>query len=56
MSDADDLITDEEAARILEVQPDRVQIMIDEGMLTPVGDGPARLRRSEVEAEGLAGG
>ena len=56
MSDADDLITDDQAAEILEVAPDRVAIMIEEGILTPVGDGPARLRRSEVEAERLSGG
>ncbi|MCD9622803.1 helix-turn-helix domain-containing protein [Rhabdothermincola salaria] len=51
----DDLITDEEAVEILEVEPGRVAVMINEGLLTPVGDGDRRLRRSEVEAQRLAG-
>ena len=51
----DDLVTDDDAARILEVDPSRVAVMIDEGLLTPVGDGERRLRRSEVEAQRLSG-
>ena len=51
----DDLVTDDEAARILEVEPGRVAVMIDEGLLIPVGDGERRLRQADVEAARLTG-
>lgn len=59
MTDApqDDLIDAAEAARILEVDEDRIQTMIEEDLLHPVGEGgPARLRRSEVQAVRELGG
>lgn len=49
-----DLIGIEEAARQLEVGPAQVQAMIDEGLLTPVGEG--RLSRAEVLAARNLGG
>lgn len=51
-----ELVGPEEAARLLEVGPAQVQAMIDEGLLTPVGDGEPRSRRAEVLAvRGLGG-
>lgn len=59
-SPPDDLVGVEEASRLLEVAPDRVQVMVDEGMLTPVeggGQGAGlRFERSEVLALRQLGG
>ncbi|WP_208027196.1 hypothetical protein [Rhabdothermincola sediminis] len=54
--EGDELIDLREAATILEVTPDRVDVMVDQGMLEPVASrrGP-RFRRTEVEAVRLAG-
>ncbi|HEX2574801.1 MAG TPA: MerR family transcriptional regulator [Aquihabitans sp.] len=58
MDDPNELIDDAEAATILEVTPDRIQVMVDEDLLTPAGGEQAgrRFRRAEVEALRLAGG
>lgn len=58
MSDeADDLIDREEASRLLEVEPGQVDNMVDEGLLTPAGDGPRRrYRRAEILALRELGG
>ena len=52
----DDLVGAEEAAGLLEVAPDRIEVMVAEGLLTPVGDGELRLSRSEVLAARELGG
>jgi hypothetical protein len=40
-----------EASALLEVPPDRVDVLVEEGLLTAFGDGEARrFRRSEVLA------
>lgn len=51
----EDLIGFAEAARILETDESRVQVMVDEGLLHPLDDGD-RLRRSEVVAARQVGG
>lgn len=52
----DELIDLREAAMILEVTPDRVDVMVDQGMLEPVTSGrEPRFRRTEVEAVRLIG-
>lgn len=49
--DDNELMELAEASRALEVTPDRVEAMVQEGLLTPVGEGPdRRFRRSEVLA------
>jgi hypothetical protein len=55
--DPAELVGVEEAARLLEVAPDRVQVMVDEGLLVPE-DGPGELRfpRGEVIALRELGG
>ena len=52
-----DLIGVEEACGLLEVSPDQVQVMIDGGLLNPVG-GPGELRfnRGDVIAARELGG
>jgi len=57
-SDNDDLIRAAEASDLLGVPADRVEIMVDEGLLTPAeGAGAdARFRRSEVLALREQGG
>ena len=52
----DDLIGVDEASALLEVTPDRVAVMVEEGLLTPVGDGDRRFRRGEVLAVRELGG
>ncbi|HVX19825.1 MAG TPA: MerR family transcriptional regulator [Acidimicrobiales bacterium] len=58
--DLDALLDDAEAASELEVQPDRIQVMVDQGLLTPVGDtdaeGGRRFRRADVLALRELGG
>jgi hypothetical protein len=45
------------AAELLEVVPDRIPIMADEGLLTPTGDGPdLRFTVAEVLAARDLGG
>ena len=47
----DDMLDAEEASVLLEVPPDRVDVLVDEGLLTQLGDGEERrFRRSEVLA------
>jgi hypothetical protein len=41
---------------LLEVTPDRVEVMVAEGMLTPLGDGELRFARAEVLAARELGG
>ncbi|UDY37507.1 helix-turn-helix domain-containing protein [Dermatobacter hominis] len=51
-------LTPEEAAEALQVRPDRIAAMVDEGLLHPLG-GPGeaqRFSRAEVEAVRLQGG
>ena len=48
--DEDEVLTIDQAAEVLEVTPDRVQAMIEEGLL------PAEPRRADVEAVRLLGG
>jgi hypothetical protein len=52
----DELIGVDEASTLLEVTPDRVEVMVEEGLLSPVGDGPRRFRRAEVLAARELGG
>ena len=52
----DDLIGVEEASALLEVTADRVEVMVEEGLLTPVGTGERRFRRAEVLAARELGG
>jgi hypothetical protein len=52
----DDLIGVDEASALLEVTPDRVGVMVEEGLLTPVGDGDRQFRRGEVLAVRELGG
>ena len=51
----DDLLDATQAAEVLQVPADRIEVMVDEGLLTPEGDD-GRFRRSEVEALRLQGG
>lgn len=51
-----ELIDADEAARLLEVTRDRIDVMVDEGLLTPVAGQEARFRRSEVLALRELGG
>ena len=55
---ADDLVTAEQAAEILEVQVDRVHVMIEEGLLEPAGGDTSApvFRRADVVAVDLLGG
>jgi hypothetical protein len=47
----DDLLDAGETSSLLEVPPDRIDVLVEEGLLTPVGDAEARrFRRSEVLA------
>ena len=47
----DDMVDAREASALLEVPPDRVDVLVEEGLLTAFGDGEARrFRRSEVLA------
>lgn len=51
------LVGEAEAIRLLEVAPDRLAAMVEEGLLTPVGEGPERrFRREEVLAVRELGG
>jgi hypothetical protein len=59
MANDDDLIDTTEASELLDVAPDRLEVMVSEDMLTPVGGESStawRFRRSEVLALKLAGG
>jgi hypothetical protein len=52
-----DVIDMQEAAALLEVTPDRVEVMIDGGLLNPVGGpGEPRFYRGEVVAARELGG
>jgi hypothetical protein len=44
------------AASILGVDAERIDAMVDEGMLTGQGDGDQQFTRTEVEAVRLQGG
>ena len=47
----------DEAAEMLEVTPDRVRVLVEEGLLDPVpGDGPARFDPAQVRAVHDLGG
>jgi hypothetical protein len=53
----DDVIGLEEASALLEVTSDRVQVMIDGGLLNPIGEpGEPRFYRGEVIAARDVGG
>jgi len=52
----DELIGTDEASALLEVAADRVEVMVEEGILTPVGEGERRFRRAEVLAARELGG
>ena len=52
----DELIDAEAASELLEVTPDRIDVMVSEGLLTPVGDGELRFSRAEVMATRELGG
>jgi hypothetical protein len=57
MSDDERWVDFEEAGRILEAAPGQVQAMIEEGLLTVVGNhGEPRLLRAEVVALRELGG
>jgi hypothetical protein len=52
-----ELLSIEEAARLLEVVPDRINIMIEEGLLVPADTaGEPRFPRGEVLAARELGG
>lgn len=47
----------DEAAELLEVTPDRVFVMVEEGLLSPAGESdPPQFRRAEVIALSELGG
>ena len=53
----DELVDTNEAARLLEFEPDRVEEMARDGMLSPIGEGSERrFRRAEVVALRELGG
>ncbi|OWY58723.1 hypothetical protein B7486_78440, partial [cyanobacterium TDX16] len=57
--DDDDLIDATEASELLDVQPDRLAVMVEEDLLTPIEGGSStawRFRRAEVLAVKLSGG
>ena len=60
MSDATeprDLVEMDEVCELLEVTPDRVQVMVEEGLLDPVeGEGELRFERGAVIAVRELGG
>jgi hypothetical protein len=60
MSDANvprDLVGMDEVCALLEVTPDRVQVMVEEGLLDPFeGDGELRFERGAVIAVRELGG
>ena len=60
MSDAPaprDLVNMDEVCALLEVTPDRVQVMVEEGLLAPVeGEGELRFERGAVIAVRELGG
>ena len=48
---SDELLDAEAASALLEVPTDRIDVLVEEGLLTPLGDaGARRFRRSEVLA------
>jgi len=49
-------VDDREAAELLEVEPGRIDAMVEEGLLSPVAASPRRFRRSEVMALRNLGG
>ncbi len=51
-----ELIDADEAARLLEVTRDRIDVLVDEGLLTPAAGSEARFLRSEVLALRELGG
>jgi hypothetical protein len=52
-----DLVGVDEVCALLEVTPDRVQVMVDDGLLDPVeGDGELRFERGAVIAVRELGG
>lgn len=55
---ADDVIGTEEASALLEVPVHQVDVLVDQGVLTPVDDGTGTtgFRRAEVMAARLMGG
>jgi hypothetical protein len=55
--DGHDLVGVDEAARMLEVTPDRILVLVEEGLLEPIGDADEpRFGRGEVEALRELGG
>lgn len=46
----------EEAATLLEVTADRIDVLVADGLLVPVGDGARRFRREDVLAVRIVGG
>ena len=53
----EDLLEAAEAARLLEIDEGRIQVMAEEGLLHPLDtDGASRFRRSEVMAVRQLGG
>src|SRR2546429_271609 len=47
---ADEVVGVDEASALLEVTPDRIEVMVVEGMLTPLGGSELRFSRAEVLA------
>jgi hypothetical protein len=52
----DEVVGVDEASALLEVTPDRIEVMVSEGMLTPLGEGELRFARAEVLAARELGG
>ena len=52
----EELLGDDAAAELLEVSLDRIDVMVSDGMLTPVDESPRTFRRSEVQALRQLGG
>ena len=54
----DETIDAAEARQLLEVPPEQLDALVDQGVITPIDDGSGRLRfsRAEVMAARLMGG
>ncbi|MFO7280857.1 MAG: hypothetical protein C0P77_010680 [Thermoanaerobacterales bacterium] len=54
----DETIDAAEARQLLEVPPEQLEALVDQGVITPIDDGSGRLRysRAEVMAARLMGG
>jgi excisionase family DNA binding protein len=57
MEAVDEFVTPDEAAELLDVTPDRIEVLVEQGLLQAVNvDGKVWFHRAEVEALRLQGG